>query len=49
MCYFSAWLAAKLTEVGLGAGDDEDDVLFDDLADDMDDDLDEAIAIDDVR
>ena len=37
---------AKLTEVGYGAGEDED-VLFDELADDPDDDLDEAI--DDVR
>ena len=33
--------------MGLGAGDDEDGVFFDDLADDLDDDLDEAI--DDVR
>ena len=38
--------AAKLTEVGYGAGEDED-VLFDELADELDDDLDEAI--DDVR
>ena len=38
---------AKLTDVGLGAGDEEDGVLFDDLADDMEDGLDEAI--DDVR
>ncbi|CAI8021565.1 Eukaryotic translation initiation factor 1A, Y-chromosomal [Geodia barretti] len=34
--------SAKLTEVGYGAGEDED-VLFDELADDQDDDLDEAI------
>ena len=39
--------AAKLTEVGYGAGDDEDGVLFDELADDLDDDLEDAI--DDVR
>ena len=34
---------AKLTEVGYGAGDEEDGVLFDELADDMDDGIDEAI------
>ena len=39
--------AAKLTDAGYGGGDEEEDVLFDELADDLDGDLDEAIE--DVR